>query len=161
LAEAPALEPPVSARQRTLAAMAEAAAPARRLRFGRAAAWIAVLGLGAVLGTLALSPDTKVAPTEANAPVEPDETFRTLARTSSELERALAEAPRPRQVMRASTAGTIVGLEDQIALIDAELARAAGEDLPGEYRILLMRDRVAVMSALVHVRYAQSYAFSY
>jgi hypothetical protein len=136
---------------------------------GRAAAWIAVAGIGAALGLLALQPETSEGPRQASGEPQPlqvsapDAAYLALAETSSRLERILAEAPPPRQVMRVSTAGTIVGLEDQIALIDAALARAPapGGELPGEYRTLLMRDRVAVMNALVHVRYAQSYAFSH
>ena len=98
-------------------------------------------------------------------PVEPaelpvaDAVYLDLAEQSMRLEAVLAVLPPPRRVMRAGTASTIVGLEDRIALIDAQLIRTRNESLPREYREALMRDRVEVMNALVNVRYAQSRAF--
>ena len=63
--------------------------------------------------------------------------------------------------MRVSTAGTIAGLEQQIAQIDEALWVANDQASSPEYRVTLMRDRVDTMNALLNVRYSQSRAFSY
>ena len=56
----------------------------------------------------------------------------------------------------ASTAGTVVGLEDRIALVDAQLSYAAARDLAPPYREALWGERVELMNALVYVRFAQT-----
>ena len=106
-------------------------------------------GLG---GELASEPASPPAAQTAND----DLVYAELAAEAEYLEQLLAAMPQ-RSVMRVSTAGTIAGLEDQIAVLDAELGRA---DSP-EYRTLLMHNRVQVMNALVNVRYLQSTAFAY
>jgi hypothetical protein len=83
-----------------------------------------------------------------------------LLMRSADLEQLLAMLPQ-RQVMRASTAGTIVGLEQKIELIDAALMPSGDVAVAPEYRVTLMRDRVETMNALVNVRYAQSLAFNF
>lgn len=157
----PTLEPPANLESTTLAAMASAAAATRPSsvdhRFARAAGWIAVIGLGALLTLSSLNIDDPVAPAPATA--SSDETLYRLAEQSMLLEEVLAALPESRRVMRADTASTIVGLEDRIALIDAALYSAEVDAGPAEYREALMRDRVEMMNALVNVRYAQSRAF--
>jgi hypothetical protein len=54
-----------------------------------------------------------------------------------------------------STAGAIVGLEDRIAFVDAQLSYAAAQDLAPPYREALWGERVELMNALVFVRFAQ------
>ena len=168
LRELPTLAPPAALEARTLSAMAEAAsgrpkgkATGSVRRFAMAAIWIVATGAAVLLsfGTL----DEGPADEQGTAPVSrspvADADFVALAEQSALLELMLAELPPQRPVMRVSTAGTIVGLEDRLALLDAELVRA-NTDAP-EYRVALMRDRVEVMNALVSVRYAQSRAFTY
>jgi hypothetical protein len=158
----PELEPPAELERSTLAAMAAAAASASRARprnYSRAAAAAVVaLGLGAWLAfrTTGIEP-----PSDDAASVQPDEMYFALAEQSMQLEEILALMPPSRRVMRAGTASTIVGLEESIAWIDAELYRAETSTAPPQYREALMRDRVEVMNALVNVRYAQSRAFIY
>lgn len=189
LAGLPALAPPDTLEERTLAAMAEAAAPRRTFTPAQAAAWIVAAGIGLVIGATAMHVGTSVDPGPASPPartagtppassserasepaLEPasaattataqaaaDElAYAELAAQAAYLEQLLVAMPQ-RSVMRVSTAGTIAGLEDQIAVIDAELGRAASP----EYRTLLMHNRVQVMNALVNVRYLQSTAFAY
>jgi hypothetical protein len=80
---------------------------------------------------------------------------------SMRLEQILQTLPPPRRVMRVGTAGTIVGLEDRLAVIDAALVDAGAGTPPPQYRNALLLDRVEVMNALVNVRYAQSQAFTF
>jgi len=174
----PALDPPPHLESATLAAMADAASASHRgpRQLARAAVWIAAFGVGALLAVFALdfergatgpAADPAAAGTaspEATADqayASADEIYWLLAAQSEWLEQVLAAIPEQRRVIRVGTAATAVGLENGLARIDAELARAASEAVPPEYRTLLMRDRVEVMNALVNVRYAQSRAFSF
>ncbi len=97
----------------------------------------------------------------ANEARESSEAMFELAVASAQLDLLLADLPRSRQVMRLGTAGTIIGLEDQIRLIDSEIERADAVAAPLEIRTALMRDRVDVLNALYYVRYAQSNAFAF
>jgi hypothetical protein len=98
----------------------------------------------------------------AAAPVSAAATdYIALLAESARLERLLLELPRGGQVMNASTAGTIVGLEDQVAYIDERLTMAAASRSRNEYRQALWRERVDVMNALVQVRYAQAQSVGY
>ena len=56
-------------------------------------------------------------------------------------------------------AGTIVGLEDRIAYVYAQLSYAAARDLAPPYRKALWGERVELMNALVQVRFAQTQGF--
>jgi hypothetical protein len=106
------------------------------------------------------APSTTVA-ADANhdplaAPVTPA-SYVSLVEESARLERLLAEMPEQRPVMTARTAGTIAGLEDRIAFIDEQLSYvAAGGGLAPPEQRALWGERVDLMSALVHVRYAQA-----
>ena len=82
-----------------------------------------------------------------------------MSEESARLERLLAELPAPPRVMVGSTAGTIAGLEDRIALVDAQLSYAAARDLEPSYREALWGERVELMNALVYVRFAQTQGF--
>jgi hypothetical protein len=158
----PELVPPADLEQATLAAMAKAAARRRRHGavgyFARAASWVVAIGVGAWIGAWVMSNDEPVAEPQRS---RTDDVYFQLAEQSMLLEEVLAVMPPPRRVIRAETASTIVGLENRIAWIDAALYRTETETeaAPPEYRVALMRDRVEVMNALVHVRYAQSRAF--
>jgi hypothetical protein len=148
------LSPPGALENRTLAAMAAAAAaPRRSYTAARAALLLATAGAGLVLGAIALKPE-RVAEPEAEVAAA-DSAYTELAAEAAYLEELLAAMPQ-RSVMRVSTAGTIAGLEDRIAIIDAELGRAEAP----ESRALLMLNRVQVKNALVNVRYSQSTAFT-
>lgn len=78
-----------------------------------------------------------------------------LQAESARLEHVLMQLPRARSVTDVSTASTIVGLEDQIAWIDTLMSESAAAGSRPELRHALLRERVAVMSALVDVRYLQ------
>jgi hypothetical protein len=67
--------------------------------------------------------------------------------------------PAPRPLVVGSTAGTIVGLEDRIAYVDAQLSYAAARDLAPPYRRALWGERVELMNTLVYVRLAQMQGF--
>ncbi|MGD8340573.1 MAG: hypothetical protein PVH89_07295 [Gammaproteobacteria bacterium] len=162
----PELEPPDALEQSTLAAMAAASAgrPSRPSAHYvlKAAAWVIAVGIGAWLTIWATGGEQDFADeraVETVRPAVPDELYFELAEQSMQLEEILALIPPPRRVMRTDTASTIVGLEDRIAWIDAELHRAESSTAPSPYREALMRDRVEVLNALVNVRYAQSRAF--
>lgn len=157
LANLPQLEPDPALEPATLASMANAATAGVRRPFRRAAVWAAVSAGGALLAAWSLTLESPVEPEATAGPVDP--AYFDYVEEAARLEQFLVSLPEPRRVMRAGTASTIVGLENRIALIDAELSRAAIERDPPEYRTALMRDRVETMNALVHVRYAQSKAF--
>jgi hypothetical protein len=147
LRELPELAPPPGVWERVLEA--ERARRAARRFWHRAvamaaAAAVVAVGVGAYL---------------VNVPGESDaatatRTYEALVAESARLERVLAEMPAPRPLMAGSTASTIVGLEDRIAAVDAELSYAAAQDAP--YRQALWGERVELMNALVHVRFAQA-----
>lgn len=79
-----------------------------------------------------------------------------LVEESARLERMLARIPYQRPMMTAGTASTIVGLEDRIALIDEQLTFATANDMEVPQRQALWGERVDLMNALVHVRFAQA-----
>jgi hypothetical protein len=163
----PALEPRAELEPAVLAAMEQAAVqraaqtgerpPSRSRYFARAAGLAAVAGIGALFASFAVRYEGPA--DRRSASIGDDQTYFELAEQSAHLDALLAVLPPPRRVMRAGTASTIVGLEDRIALIDAELYRSSLQSAPDDYRVALLRDRVEVMNALVNVRYAQSRAF--
>lgn len=155
----PELEPRAELEPAVLAAMQGATRSVERppRYLAKAAMLAAATGIAALLALWAVSYEVPNGLQQAAA--FEDEAYFELVETSAQLDALLAVLPPPRRVMRADTASTIVGLEDRIALIDAELYRSQDESAPPEYRVALMRDRVEVMNALVNVRYAQSRAF--
>ena len=172
----PELEPPAELEAATLAAMAAAGEERHGIHFGRAAVWVGLTVTGLLVAALALdggdSGDrrsarsagvdggTATASSEASPNGLDESDFLALLEQSNHLEQVLAALPQ-REVMRVGTAGTIVGLEQQIAQIDEALWITNSEAMPPEYRVTLMRDRVETMNALLNVRYSQSRAFSY
>jgi hypothetical protein len=79
-----------------------------------------------------------------------------LVRESERLERVLSQISYQRPLMKGSTAGTIVGLEDRILLIDEQLSYGSARGLPPPQRDALWGERVDLLNALVYVRLAQS-----
>jgi hypothetical protein len=172
----PALEPPAELEPKTLAAMAAVGEERNRFPLGLAAAWAGLVVTGLLVAAIALDngnpggqrsasvvgAGSSSSPDGADAPpdVVDESDFLALLEESNYLEQVLAALPQ-REVMRVSTAGTIAGLEHQIAQIDEALWIANNRTDPPEYRVTLMRDRVDTMNALLNVRYSQSRAFSY
>ena len=157
LRELPELAPPPDAWERVLAAAAARAA-ARRVRRRAGLAVAAFIAAAVPLGYLAtfdapMPPTlTVVTPPLARVP----DSYAPLVAESARLERLLAELPEPRPRIVGAMAGTVVGLEDRIAVIDAQLSYAAARDLKPSYREALWGERVELMNALVHVRFAQA-----
>jgi hypothetical protein len=79
-----------------------------------------------------------------------------LVQESARLDRALRRLPYQRPMMSAETATTIAGLEDRIALIDEQITYSNARGVPQPQRVALWGERVDLMNALVHVRYAQA-----
>jgi len=156
LRELPELTPPPGLWERVLETQRVRAATRRlRRRAVAAAAAIAMAGVSAALMLdrprgpmrVVLPP---ASPTTALVVREPA-SYAPLVEESERLERLLAELP-SRRVMAGSTAGTIAGLEDRIAFVDAQLSYAAARDLAPTYREALWGERVELMNALVYVR---------
>lgn len=155
----PELVPPSQAWSRIEAAAAVARRRRSRFRqgFGVAAGFaVAALMLGLWLRAPELDPGVDAAPVRAATGLPQPIAYDTLLAESARLERLLYELPRRARVMNAATAGTIVGLEDRVALIDERLSLAAAGGVGPAYRDALWRERVDVMNALVQVRYAQA-----
>ena len=100
-----------------------------------------------------------------DTPVDPDAlvggrivpaSYPALVQESARLDRALRRLPRQRPMMSAETATTIAGLEDRIALIDEQITYSNASGVPQPQRVALWGERVELMNALVHVRYAQA-----
>jgi hypothetical protein len=161
LRELPDLAPPPGTWVRVLEAQrARAAARRFRSRALAAAAVVAVIAVPLVyVATLdAPPPPTLFVAGPASVSLEAT-SYAPLVAESARLERLLAELPAPPPLMVGSTAGTAVGLEDRIALIDAQLSYAAARDLAPPYRAALWGERVELMSALVYVRFAQTQGY--
>ena len=95
------------------------------------------------------------------APLAGTPAYASLVEESARLERALDEIQYRPQVVRASTAATIDGLEDRIALIDEQLMFARALGLSAADRQVLYRQRVELMNALVQIRYAEARRFAF
>jgi hypothetical protein len=162
LRELPELTPPPGVWERVLEA-ARVRTAARRSR-RRALAAAAVIVLAAIPLIYVATLDRRAPPTlfvavqPARVPGE-GTSYAPLVAESARLERLLAQLPAPRPLMAGSAAGTVVGLEDRIALIDAQLSYAAARDLAPPYREALWGERVELMNALVYVRFAQTQGF--
>lgn len=163
----PDLDPPQAAWERLQSALderelnAEAASPRShaRIRYALAAS-IAVLALFSA--TLFIATNPLRTPVGQSADVTPQRAepnvslaLADLVAESARLERELTALPRYRGAMRVGTAGTIAGLEDQIAWIDTALTTNVAFDADTNYQEDLWRERVEVMNALVEVHYAQ------
>jgi len=82
-------------------------------------------------------------------------TLADLQQRSRRLEGLRTAMPRRPQIVRASTARTIVDLEDRIALVDMRLNSAAALRLTERQRQALWRERVNLMQSLLQLEYAQ------
>jgi hypothetical protein len=151
----PVIDPPPGVWAR-VAATAEP--PRRRLR--RAAGITVAIAASAAAAALliARSPQHR----DAAAPPQPaaastavsDVGYASLVAESVRLERLLSEFEHRPRLMNAATASTIADLEDHIVLLDEQLSFAAASGVDPFYRQALWRERVDVMNALLHVRYA-------
>ena len=113
--------------------------------------------------TPADSPSTVVG---SETPFDPDRplfygrvvpaSYPELVQESARLDRALRRVTYQRPMMSVETATTIVGLEDRIALIDEQITYSNARGVPQPQRVALWGERVDLMNALVHVRYAQA-----
>jgi hypothetical protein len=163
LHELPELAPPPGVWEHVLEGVGARAA-ARRLRRRVAIAASVIVAVAAVPLTYVLtrpaSPPTVTLIRFAPQRVPWDETsYAPLIVESARLEKVLAEMPAPPPLVVGTTAGTIVGLEDRIAYVDAQLSYAAARDLAPPYRKALWGERVELMNALVQVRFAQTQGF--
>jgi hypothetical protein len=162
LGELPELAPPPGVWERVLEGVGARTA-ARRFRRRCAVAAAVIVALAAVPLTYVATRE-KPPPALTIAALDParaswvETSYAPLIVESARLERLLAEMPAPRVVV-GSTAGTIVGLEDRIAYVDAQLSYAAARDLAPTYRQALWDERVELMNALVYVRLAQLQGF--
>ena len=87
--------------------------------------------------------------------------YSELVQESARLDRALRRVPRQRPMMSAETATTIAGLEDRIAVIDEQITYSNARGVSQPQRVALWGERVDLMNALVHVRYAQAQPLDY
>jgi len=155
----PDVEPPPG----VWARVAAEATASRRPRDGRrivryAGALAASFLAGALLIVLIGEPRE---PTGGGAPERAPSAARQidyapLVEESVRLERLLLQLDRGPHLMNAGTAGTIADLEDHIVLLDEQLTYAEARDADPRYQQALWRERVDVMNALLHVRYAHS-----
>jgi len=121
------------------------------------------VGNGLSTGTIGEPPSTVVG---SDTPFDPDgllvggrvvpASYPALVQESARLDRALRRLPRQRSMMSAETATTIAGLEDRIAVIDEQITYSNARGVPQPERVALWGERVDLMNALVHVRYAQA-----
>jgi hypothetical protein len=74
-----------------------------------------------------------------------------LVAESQRLEQQLRSPDAAGRVMSGSTAGTILQIEDRIALIDSQLARARTERYPSQDVVNLWQERVQLLDALLSV----------
>lgn len=164
LRDLPDLSPPDAVWQRV--ALDLDADDARRVRLPlRFAAGAFIAAAALFTGLELVTPST---PPEQTAAVTQDHGVRPPARPiysptliayreeSERLERLLARIPYQRPIMSARTASTIVSLEDRIAYIDAQLTLGSAFDMEMPEREVLWGERVELMNALVHLRYAQA-----
>ena len=112
--------------------------------------------MAAVAAVVAVGVTVYVVNTPDGASEADATSYAGLVAESARLEQLLAEMPAPRPLMAGSTASTIVGLEDRIALVDEQLSYAAAEKVASPYRQALWGERVELMNALVYVRFAQA-----
>ena len=75
-----------------------------------------------------------------------------LLAASQQLEQQLRTLQGRRRVVSGRTAGTIVQLEDRIALIDAQLTRVGCERFRPRTSLTLWQERVRLLDALVSVQ---------
>ncbi len=167
LRELSPLAPPDSVWQRVAEDLDADAA--RRIRLPLRIAAGAFVAAAALVAALALITESSYEPqSEITAAVEyaarPSSrplyspSYVALQQESERLERMLQRIPQQRPMISAGTASTIVALEDRIAYVDAQLTLGSAFDMQIAEREALWGERVELMNALVHLRYAQAHA---
>jgi hypothetical protein len=156
----PELTPPAGVWERIVAAEQYAAVAPRRVArvlggFGVAAA----AALFALIYFVAGPTDEPPTIVRGSSPEARSVTYAPLVAESARLERLLAEMPPRSHVVRLGTVSTIVGLEDQIALLDEQLSHGDAIGLEGPQRAALWSERVDLMNALILVRATQDSVF--
>jgi hypothetical protein len=155
----PDLAPPAGAWERIVAAEQRTASASRRV--ARAFVGFSATAAAALLAVIYFV----AGPTDYPATIVRISTelrpvgYAPLVAESARLERLLAEMPPASNVVRLGTISTIVGLEDQIALLDAQLSYGDAIGLAGAQRTALWSERVDLMNALILVRAAQDNVF--
>jgi hypothetical protein len=132
--------------------------------------WIAGTGLAAAVVLAVINAPAPFMPSDNNSSPEAFPTVPTYAEQnnavalttlnalmveSRELEYDLRSLPRQPQLVRAGTAATIAGLEEQIAAIDYRLNDTSIR-MSHEQMELYWRERVRLMNLLVQLRTAQA-----
>jgi hypothetical protein len=151
----PELAPPSGAWERIVAAEQQQARASRR--FARAVAGFgaaAAVALVAVIVVVAGPRDDRATIARVSSPVGLE--YAEIVAESARLERLLAEIPPEPQVVHLGTVSTIIGLEDQIALLDEQLFYGDAIGLQGAQRAALWSERVDLLNALVLVRAAEA-----
>lgn len=123
-----------------------AAIAAERAKRARRARWLPMLGT-ALAASLVMAVALVTLQRPVDEPAPPSEVARLVAH-SQDLDEALTEIAPATRVLDLQTAGTIVALEDRIALLDTHLQRAS---LDAPETAELWRQRVDLMEALVGV----------
>ncbi|MGI9203886.1 MAG: hypothetical protein ACR2Q3_07745 [Woeseiaceae bacterium] len=137
-----------------------------RGRYFEAAKWLTGTGIAAavVLAVLNLPTATIVEENHEQFPATPEPgivqgsapaNLNALMVRSRQIERDLRALPGQPSLVRASTAATIVELEDRIAAIDYRLNHPAIRMSPAEAEIY-WRERVRLMNSLLNLRRAQA-----
>lgn len=155
LRELPELAPPPGTWEHIVAAEGRTAAASRRITralagLGAAAAIVLV----AVIVVVAGPTDDSVTLVRSDSSETRVQAYAPLVAESARLERLLAEIPPQSHVVRLGTVSTIVGLEDQIAVVDEQLSYGDAIGLEAPQRVALWSERVDLMHALVLVRAA-------
>jgi hypothetical protein len=158
LFELPTFDPPAD----MFAQIANRAAqpPAHRMRFGVAAAAVAILA--AVVGIVAIRDASQSpqlgdrAPESRTTPVYADAEVQSLIAQSRELDLVLQRLPDRPQVERVSLAATVDSIEERIQVLDWQLAYGSDAGLDRSQARRLWSERVELMDSLVKVRYAES-----
>ena len=137
-----------------------------QVRYFETVKWLSGTGIAAavVLAVLNFPTDSPLSPPiEGSFPDTPDvavdnsvpSSLNVLQAQSQQIERDLRALPGQPRLVRASTAATIVELEDRIAIIDYRLNHPAVRLSRMETEIY-WRERVSLMNSLLNLRRAQA-----
>ena len=143
----PEIAPPPGAWQRILAEEQRRAVASRRITR-------ALAGFGAAAAVAFVAVIVVVAGPRGDSTTQPE--YAEIVAESARLERLLAEIPPEPRVVHLGTVSTIMGLEDQIALLDEQLSYGDAIGLQGAQRAVLWSERVDLLNALVLVRAAEA-----
>jgi len=157
LRELPELQPPPGSWQRIVAV----SAATRRGFSRRTVTGLATAAAAALVAVVVISfgfPDRSQPGPQARVaqdfPATPD--IEALRQRSRQLEQVLRSMPRGPVVRRVDTAGAIVELQDQIAVVDYRLNRAGDAGISPQDASTLWRQRVELMDRLLRARYAET-----